>query len=167
MKLEARDLRVELGNRPVLDDVNFVTGAGARVLALLGPSGGGKSTLLRALGGLLAPARGMVLHDDEELVPSLASRRRFGFVFQAFNLFPHLSVEQNIELPLREVHGLDAPSARQRAQTWLQRLGLEGRAQHRSAELSGGSSSGRPLPAPWPLSRGCFCLMSRLRPWIR
>jgi polar amino acid transport system ATP-binding protein len=138
MKLEARNLRVNLGGKTVLDSVNFATGSSARVLALLGPSGGGKSTLLRALGGLVTAQEGLVLHEGEVLPPHLEVRRRFGFVFQSFNLFPHLSVRQNIELPLCEVHGHAPAEARQRADELLQRLGLEQRASHRSAELSGG-----------------------------
>ena len=138
MKLEARDLCVVLGGKTILDGVNFATAQEARVLALLGPSGGGKSTLLRALGGLVEPASGSLWHDGQRLEVSSAARRGFGFVFQAFNLFPHFSVQQNIELPLREVHAMSAQEATRRALHWLQRLGLESRAGHRSAELSGG-----------------------------
>lgn len=94
-----------------LDGASFQTSDDARVVALLGPSGGGKSTMLRVLGGLLLPESGAVLVDDQPLpndpAAALQTLRRNGFVFQGYNLFPHLSALQNIvSLPLRVVHGL-------------------------------------------------------------
>jgi len=89
------------------------------VLALLGPSGGGKSTLLRVIAGLERPDSGSLLLDGERIPdqePFLRNyRRTLGVVFQAFNLFPHMTALQNVILPLTEVHGLDPASARERA----------------------------------------------------
>jgi polar amino acid transport system ATP-binding protein len=122
MKLEAHALTKRYGAHAALDGTDFSTGEEARVIALLGPSGGGKSTLLRVLGCLLVP---------EE-------RRGNGFVFQGYNLFPHLTALQNITLPLREVHGMPAVQAEQRALELLHRLGLEGHENKRPSQLSGG-----------------------------
>lgn len=112
------------------------------VLALLGPSGGGKSTLLRVIAGLERPDSGSVLLDGERIPgqePFLRNyRRTLGVVFQAFNLFPHMTALQNIILPLTEVHGLDPASARERASDVMGRLGIADHADKLPAQLSGG-----------------------------
>lgn len=142
MKLEAHALTKRYGAHAALDGTAFETGAEARVIALLGPSGGGKSTLLRVLGCLLVPEEGSVsldgrtLPNDEE--GALAERRGNGFVFQGYNLFPHLTALQNITLPLGEVHGMSATQTEQRALELLHRLGLEGHEHKRPSQLSGG-----------------------------
>lgn len=142
MKLETHQVTKRYGDFQALNEVSFQTGNDAKVVALLGPSGGGKSTLLRVLGGLLAPDGGEVRVDDEPLPkdPETALRvlRRNGFVFQSYNLFPHLSALQNIILPLCSVHGQAQAEAEKSARDWLQRLGLAGHEHKRPAELSGG-----------------------------
>lgn len=142
MKLEARQVTKRYGSFLALDGTSFATGDSARVLALLGPSGGGKSTLLRVLGGLLLPEGGDVLLDGEPLPhdpeQALVALRRNGFVFQGYNLFPHLSALQNIVLPLMEVHGMGRDESRDRAMELLTRLGLAEHHHKRPAELSGG-----------------------------
>jgi len=142
MKLEAIDLTKRYGDFQALAGASFATGGEARVVALLGPSGGGKSTLLRVLGGLLLPEAGEVRLDGEALphepTVALAVLRRNGFVFQGYNLFPHLSLQENITLPLREVHGQSAAAAAARALELLERLGLAGHRHKHPAELSGG-----------------------------
>jgi polar amino acid transport system ATP-binding protein len=142
MKLEAIDLTKRYGDFQALAGASFATGGDARVVALLGPSGGGKSTLLRVLGGLLLPDNGEVRLDGEALphepAAALQVLRRNGFVFQGYNLFPHLSLEENIALPLREVHGHEAVTASARALELLERLGLAEHRHKRPAELSGG-----------------------------
>ena len=142
MKLEATALTKRYGAHAALDGTAFETGAEARVIALLGPSGGGKSTLLRVLGCLLVPEEGHVSLDGRTLPHeeegALAERRGNGFVFQGYNLFPHLTALQNITLPLREVHGMPATQAEQRALELLHRLGLEGHEHKRPSQLSGG-----------------------------
>jgi polar amino acid transport system ATP-binding protein len=142
MRLEARELRRCLGNTQALDGVTFSTGDEQRVVALLGPSGGGKSTLLRVLGCLLVADGGDVMvdgvhlpHDEAE---ALSARRRNGFVFQGYNLFPHLSAQENVALPLREVHGWSPSDAAARATEMLTRLGLADHAAKRPAQMSGG-----------------------------
>ncbi len=142
MKLEAQNVVKRYGGFKALDGASFRTGDDARVVALLGPSGGGKSTLLRVLGGLLLPEQGAVLVDGQELPhdPNGALRvlRQNGFVFQGYNLFPHLTALQNVTLPLTAVHGQAPEMARLRAVELLTRLGLEGHLNKRPAELSGG-----------------------------
>ena len=114
----------------------------ARVLAVVGPSGGGKSTLLRVLAGLLRPEAGRVSWDGRELSfeeKSLrAYRRSVGTVFQAFNLFPHLSARENIALPLRVVHGCPTAEAEERSLRYLGRFGLGTHADKKPGALSGG-----------------------------
>lgn len=142
MKLETHAVTKRYGAHAALDGASFTTGDGARVIALLGPSGGGKSTLLRVLGSLLVPDEGhvsidarMLPHDEDG---ALNERRGNGFVFQGYNLFPHLTALQNITLPLREVHGMSETLATQRALELLHRLGLAGHENKRPSQLSGG-----------------------------
>jgi len=142
MKLETRAVVKRYGAFTALDGASFQTGDDARVVALLGPSGGGKSTLLRVLGGLLVPEEGDVLVDGQA-VPhdpegALAVLRQNGFVFQGYNLFPHLTALQNVTLPLTVVHGQSEAKARERALELLTRLGLAEHLHKRPAELSGG-----------------------------
>lgn len=109
-------------------------------LALIGPSGGGKSTLLRVLAGLEYPDGGEIAINGEPLVfeeESLAAyRRRIGVVFQSYNLFPHLTARENLLLPLEKVHGF--PDAAKRADRALERFQLGVHAGKKPAQLSGG-----------------------------
>jgi polar amino acid transport system ATP-binding protein len=111
-------------------------------LALIGPSGGGKSTLLRIIAGLEYADAGAVEINDERLVfeeePLRRYRRTIGTVFQAFNLFPHLTALQNITLPLEKVHGHTPAAAAEIARQMLERFRLQDHAAKRPAELSGG-----------------------------
>ena len=141
MKLQIQNLTHSFGAEPVLRDLCLATGE-ARVLAVVGPSGGGKSTLLRVLAGLLRPEAGRVSWDGRELSfegKSLrAYRRSVGTVFQAFNLFPHLSARENIALPLRVVHGCPPAEAEERSLRYLGRFGLGTHADKKPGALSGG-----------------------------
>ncbi|MFE1832667.1 ABC transporter ATP-binding protein [Streptomyces sviceus] len=109
--------------------------------AVMGPSGSGKSTLLQCAAGLDRPTSGSVTMSGTELTTlsetrlTLLRRERIGFVFQAFNLLPSLTAEQNVALPLR-LAGRRVPKARIREV--LQQVGLAERARHRPTELSGG-----------------------------
>ncbi len=142
MKLETHAVTKRYGAHAALDGASFATGDEACVIALLGPSGGGKSTLLRVLGSLLVPDDGHVSIDGRKLPHdeegALNERRGNGFVFQGYNLFPHLTALQNITLPLREVHGMSEAAATQRALELLHRLGLAGHEHKRPSQLSGG-----------------------------
>ena len=132
------------GRRPpatVLDGLNLTTGD-IQALVLVGPSGGGKSTLLRILAGLDLPTAGTVSFDGEALPRDEEALRRYrrtvGTVFQAYNLFPHLTAMDNLLLPLVHVHGLSDRDARERVREPLERFRLAEHAHKRPAELSGG-----------------------------
>jgi polar amino acid transport system ATP-binding protein len=141
MKLNLRDLVKKFGSHTVIDRVNLALDD-VHCLALIGPSGGGKSTLLRLVAGLEYPTSGEVElngaridYTDEAL---LRHRRSIGTVFQAYNLFPHLTALQNITLPLEKVHGRSRDEARDLAEGTLRRFQLLEHAHKRPAELSGG-----------------------------
>jgi putative ABC transport system ATP-binding protein len=125
-----------------VDDVSLDLPAG-EFLALLGSSGSGKSTLLNLIAGLDRPTSGAVIANNQDLskVSSLElaryRRQTVGMVFQSFNLLPRMTLEENVELPLRlaEVDRSDRPA---RVREALERVGLGKRATHRPSELSGG-----------------------------
>jgi putative ABC transport system ATP-binding protein len=134
--------KVYPGVEPVvaLDGLDLDVGAG-QFLALVGESGSGKSTLLHLIGGIDRPSSGKLRvgarevggMPERELV--LYRRRDVGLVFQFFNLLPHLTVEENVELPRRLDGGVDASD---RAAALLERVGLSARRRARPYELSGG-----------------------------
>ena len=111
--------------------------------ALLGTSGSGKSTLLNLIAGLDQPTSGSIEVDGRELARmnslELALHRRstVGMVFQAFNLIPSMTIEENVELPMRFAE-VDRSERKRRATEALERVGLGGRLHHRPVELSGG-----------------------------
>jgi putative ABC transport system ATP-binding protein len=124
----------------VLKDITFDLEAGG-FLAILGPSGSGKKTLLGLLAGLDRPSSGTVHLDGQELGALDEDERarlrgaKIGFVFQAFQLIPTLTAQENIQVPLElRGDGRAAPRARE----LLARVGLEGRGHHYPAQLSGG-----------------------------
>jgi polar amino acid transport system ATP-binding protein len=141
MRLEARDLVKCYGKTRALDGLSLGIES-ARVLVLIGPSGGGKSTLLRVLGGLEIPDQGAVGVNGHALgadpLALLDYRRRNGFLFQQFNLFPHMTARRNIALPLEKVHGRAAADAQALAEQALARFGLLDHADKLPAQLSGG-----------------------------
>lgn len=141
MKLRLTNVSKSFDGEPVLKAVTLVLDQ-VHVLVLIGPSGGGKSTLLRIIAGLEYPDQGTVEIDDEPMKFDEASlrqhRRTIGTVFQTFNLFPHLNALQNITLPLEKVHGYTANDAKEAARQILKRFQLEDHAGKRPAELSGG-----------------------------
>ena len=141
MKLSLSKLHRNFGGHRALDGLSLEcenTGS----LVLIGPSGGGKSTLLRVLAGLERPDSGTVEINGIPLVfeelPLLTHRRRTGVVFQGFNLFPHLSALENITLPLTAVHGHSPQKASSLALDLLRRFQLESHAAQKPAALSGG-----------------------------
>ena len=141
MKLECIDVRQRFGTTDILRGCSLATGD-IRALVLIGPSGGGKSTLLRILAGLDLPVAGEVRFEGRPLPRDEESLRAYrstvGTVFQAYNLFPHLSALENLLLPLVHVHRLTRPEAIERVREPLSRFGLADHAHKRPSELSGG-----------------------------
>jgi polar amino acid transport system ATP-binding protein len=147
MKLEALGITKSFGfgseSRLVLDDL-CLSVEFPHVLALLGPSGSGKSTLLRIIAGLERPDSGSLILNGEEAPlcekePVLRDyRRKLGVVFQAFNLFPHMTAFQNVMVPLTQVHGLDERDATHRTLEVMERLGMAEHGQKFPFQLSGG-----------------------------
>jgi polar amino acid transport system ATP-binding protein len=141
MKLKLDRISKRFGAQLVLDFVSLELEK-VHTLVLVGPSGGGKSTLLRIIAGLEYPDSGSVEINGDRVVFEearlLQHRRTIGTVFQAFNLFPHLTALQNITMPLEKAHGHPPAEAEEIARRLLARFRLENHAAKRPAELSGG-----------------------------
>lgn len=140
-KLSMRGVRKAFGSTVVLDGIDLDVAEGD-VITLIGASGSGKSTLLRCLNLLEPTDDGQVLLDGIDVAePGLDPdpiRRRIGMVFQNFNLFPHMSVIDNVAIGPRKVLGTDRSSARREGLEMLTRLGLAERAAAYPDQLSGG-----------------------------
>jgi putative ABC transport system ATP-binding protein len=144
--IELHDVRktYRVGDEDVhaLAGVDLAIGAGEFV-AVIGPSGSGKSTLMHLLGFMDRPTSGRLVFEGKDVSHLSTSEqamhraRKLGFVFQAFNLLPRLSVLENVLLPLTYARGRDAAGSR-RAVDVLDRVGLSHRARHRPSQLSGG-----------------------------
>jgi putative ABC transport system ATP-binding protein len=141
--LSLRHLSKRFGDVPVFADVSLELAAGEFV-ALLGESGVGKSTLLNCIAGLEAADSGEVQIDGTALstLPEAARaalrRGKLGFVFQAFHVLPHLTVAENVELPLRLLGQGSAAAMAARVEALLQAVGLQGLGGRWPAQLSGG-----------------------------
>jgi polar amino acid transport system ATP-binding protein len=139
--LEVANLRKSYGDRVVLDDVSL-TVQPHDVICLIGSSGSGKSTLLRCLNLLEEIDDGIITFDGREIsdprVDAREVRSRIGMVFQAYNLFPHLSVLENCTLAPRKVHGVRRADADARALELLEKFGLADHARKHPDQLSGG-----------------------------
>ena len=128
--------------RSVLQDVSLSIAAGEYV-AIMGESGAGKSTLLNLIAGLDTPDSGRILLDGTDVATlddaarTQLRRARLGFVFQAFHLLPHLTVERNVALPLA-LNGIVGREAQLRVDEMLAAVGLSGRGRSAPSELSGG-----------------------------
>ncbi|MFI8631048.1 amino acid ABC transporter ATP-binding protein [Microbacterium sp. NPDC077663] len=139
--LRATGIHKSFGDRDVLRGVD-VSLAAHEVVALIGASGSGKSTLLRCLGLLEPIDDGQIFLGDEDIsdprVDGNRVRARLGAVFQSFNLFPHLSVLDNVTLASRVVHRMPRREAEARARELLARVGLADKAKDHPDRLSGG-----------------------------
>ena len=141
--LRATNIVKKLGGKTILNDVSLDVHKGD-VKVVIGPSGAGKSTFLQCLNYLLPPDSGDIwlegkkvnARDTRELC---ALRQQVGMIFQDFNLFDHLTAEENVSIALRKVMGCNKAEARNRALTELSRVGLAKRAALYPAQLSGGS----------------------------
>jgi polar amino acid transport system ATP-binding protein len=141
-----RSLRKSFGSHVVLNGIDFDVFP-SQVVVVIGPSGSGKSTFLRCCNGLEQPEGGTVeicgrtLVQDGRMLPDHdlnALREEVGMVFQSFNLFPHLSVLDNVTLGPRKLRGLSRNEAEERAQALLAKVGLAHKASAMPASLSGG-----------------------------
>jgi len=141
-----RGLRKSFGEHTVLQGIDFDVQA-SQVVVVIGPSGSGKSTFLRCCNGLEKPEAGQVdicgqtLVQDGQMLPDLqlnALRQEVGMVFQAFNLFAHLSVIDNITLGPRKLRGASRTEAQAQALALLDKVGLDHKADAMPASLSGG-----------------------------
>jgi polar amino acid transport system ATP-binding protein len=139
--LEIRGVTKRYGDREVLRGIDMAVRE-HQAIALIGASGSGKSTLLRCIDLLEEIDDGDILLDGEVItdpaVPPVRVRRRLGLVFQAFNLFPHLSVLQNVCLAPTRAHGSSRRDAEDHARELLAGVGLEGRDGDYPDNLSGG-----------------------------
>jgi polar amino acid transport system ATP-binding protein len=141
MRLHIRQVSKRFGEHVVLQELSLDMEK-VHTLVLIGPSGGGKSTLLRIVAGLEFPDTGSVEINGEKMIfqeqKLLEHRRTVGTVFQAFNLFPHLTALANITLPLEQVHRHLPAEAENIARQLMARFRLEKHAAKFPAELSGG-----------------------------
>ena len=137
-ELELADIDVSFEGTPVLRGAELTAAAG-EVVALLGPSGGGKSTLLRVVAGIVAADRGSVRIDGIDVTDTPTHRRGVGMVFQDNQLFPHRSTLDNVAFGLK-MAGVGRAERNERAAVWLTRVGLDGFGPREVTELSGGEA---------------------------
>jgi polar amino acid transport system ATP-binding protein len=139
--IEIRDLHKSFGDLEVLRGLDFNVDLG-EVVCVIGPSGSGKSTLLRCVNRLEDPTSGTILIEGEDITNVDADvdavRRKIGMVFQRFNLFPHLTVMDNLLVAQRRVLGRSKAKAREVAMSNLARVGLVDKAEAYPRKLSGG-----------------------------
>lgn len=136
--LTGTDLRYSVAGRTILDGISVEATAG-RVLAVRGPSGSGKSSLLALLGGLVSRSAGTVTLDGTPVTADsdISLRRRFGLVLQGYGLVAALSAHENVAVVLQAA-GVPRPEVRSRVETVLERVGLGSVADHLIDDLSGG-----------------------------
>ena len=140
--LKIENLKKSFGNLEVLKGLTTTIEKG-EVVVMIGPSGGGKSTFLRCMNLLEQPTEGSIVFDGIDIVSADEKtknrvRSEMGMVFQHFNLFPHLSILDNITLAPRLVRGVDRATAERKAMELLERVGLEEKAKSYPQQLSGG-----------------------------
>ncbi|MCI1634411.1 MAG: amino acid ABC transporter ATP-binding protein [Liquorilactobacillus nagelii] len=140
--IEVQHLKKSFGENVILKDISETVKAG-QVICVIGPSGAGKSTFLRCLNVLEAPTSGKVLFEGNDLTGIKEDelnhlRQKMGMVFQSFNLFPNLTVLDNLQLAPLKVRKLAADQAREQAEKLLVQVGLADKANDYPASLSGG-----------------------------
>ncbi|MCD5994570.1 amino acid ABC transporter ATP-binding protein [Pseudomonas sp. CDFA 602] len=138
-----RDLHLSFGSNRVLKGIDLDVRRGQAV-SIIGPSGSGKSTILRCITGLLKAQRGSIRVGDTRVdtlsreAEHVELRKRVGFVFQQYNLFPHLSVLENLVIAPRKVLGLERGEAEKQARALLAKVRMEHKADAYPGQLSGG-----------------------------
>ena len=136
--LELKNISKKFKDRQILENFNLIVEEN-KILAIVGPSGGGKTTLLRMLAGLEKIDSGEIVYNGESLpVDELEKRNLLGFVFQDFQLFPHLTVLENLVLSPIKTMNMSKSDAENKAITLLNKLGLEKQVNNYPVSLSGG-----------------------------
>ncbi|MDQ0204554.1 amino acid ABC transporter ATP-binding protein [Pectinatus haikarae] len=137
--IDVKNLRKSFGSAEVLKGIDLSIEK-SQVVVIIGPSGSGKSTLLRCMNYLEVPTQGQILINGTDLQKADINKVRseIGMVFQRFNLFPHMTVLQNILLAPMKVRNIDRKTAEQDALVLLERVGLENKADAYPTQLSGG-----------------------------
>ena len=136
--LELKNISKKFKDRQILENFNLIVEEN-KILAIVGPSGGGKTTLLRMLAGLEKIDSGEIVYNGESLpIDELEKRNLLGFVFQDFQLFPHLTVLENLVLSPINTMNMSKSDAENKAITLLNKLGLEKQVNNYPVSLSGG-----------------------------
>lgn len=139
--LEVKKLKKKFGSNVVLNDISFNVSKGD-IISIVGPSGSGKSTLLRCLNLIEKPSSGNIIFEGISLTDKRTNlsliRQKIGMVFQQFNLFPHLTVIDNITLAPVKLKLMNEVTARKKALELLNTINLKDKAEHYPNELSGG-----------------------------
>lgn len=136
--LELKNISKKFKDRQILSDFNLTVEEN-KILAIVGPSGGGKTTLLRMLAGLEKIDSGEIIYNGESLpIDELEKRNLLGFVFQDFQLFPHLTVLENLVLSPINTMNMAKSDAEKKAIKLLEKLGLEKQINNYPISLSGG-----------------------------
>ncbi len=134
--LELTDIYHSYDEKILLNGINLSLGEN-EVLCLLGPSGGGKSTILRIIAGFEMPKSGMVLYNGKNIIHEPVYKRNFGLVFQDYALFPHMTVYENIAFGLK-MKGFPESDQKKKVNDMLAQLGLENFSRRKVTDLSGG-----------------------------
>ena len=136
--LELKNISKKFKDRQILENFNLTVEEN-KILAIVGPSGGGKTTLLRMLAGLEKIDSGEIIYNGESLpIDELEKRNLLGFVFQDFQLFPHLTVLENLVLSPIKTMNMEKNDAEKKAIELLEKLGLEKQINNYPTSLSGG-----------------------------
>ena len=136
--LELKNISKKFKDRQILSDCNLTVEEN-KILVIVGPSGGGKTTLLRMLAGLEKIDSGEIIYNGESLpIDELEKRNLLGFVFQDFQLFPHLTVLENLVLSPMKTMDMEKRDAEEKAIKLLEKLGLEKQINNYPISLSGG-----------------------------
>lgn len=136
--LELKNISKKFKDRQILENFNLIVEEN-KILAIVGPSGGGKTTLLRMLAGLEKIDSGEIIYNGEPLpIDELEKRNLLGFVFQDFQLFPHLTVLENLVLSPINTMNMSKSDAEKKAIALLNKLGLEKQLNNYPVSLSGG-----------------------------
>ena len=137
--LELKNVTVSFNDQTILEDISLEVNKGD-IIAIIGPSGGGKSTLIRTMNMLVTPKKGEVLFKGEKLSKQNINKMResIGMVFQQFELFPHLTVLKNMILAPVKLKKMDKATAIEKAKVLLERVGLLDKIDAYPGSLSGG-----------------------------